>query len=357
MPATLELLFQNWMKLVVPLAILGGTLVLGYAGKRAMVAGLRRWARRSSSPAPATVIEALQGPFMLWVLILGLVLATYGSELPPRAVHWISRLLLVLWVLSFTIMGTRLAGNLIKRFGSNVAEVMPVTTLTQTLAQIAVVVLAVLILLNQLGISITPILTALGVGGLAVALALQDTLSNLFAGFYVAVAGQVRVGDYIRLDTGQEGYVTDITWRSTAVRALANNLIIVPNSKLAQAIVTNYHFPEKRMAISINVAVGYEADPDQIERLLLEEARAAVGEVAGLLGEPEASVRLIPGFGESSLVFSLNVHVAEFVDQYLVQHELRKRILRRLRAEGVAFPPPSRVVEVRGAAASGSESA
>ena len=76
-----------------------------------------------------------------------------------------------------------------------------------------------MIILNQLHVSIAPILTALGVGGLAVALALQDTLSNLFAGFYVAVAGQVRLGDYIvKLDTGEEGYVTDISWRTTTIR-------------------------------------------------------------------------------------------------------------------------------------------
>ncbi len=100
-----------------------------------------------------------------------------------------------------------------------------------------------MILLNLLGVSITPILTALGVGGIAVALALQDTLANLFAGFYVSLAGQLRVGDYIKLDSGGEGYITDITWRSTTIRALQNNLIIVPNAKLAQAIVANYHLP------------------------------------------------------------------------------------------------------------------
>ena len=122
--------------------------------------------------------------------------------------------------------------------------------------------LGILLLLSALDFRITPILTALGVGGLAVALALQDTLSNLFSGFYVAVARQVRLGDYIKLNTGEEGYVTDIGWRSTTIRALGEQLSFsCPNAKLAQAIVTNYYLPEKRMRSSFQVTVSYESDP------------------------------------------------------------------------------------------------
>jgi small-conductance mechanosensitive channel len=204
-----------------------------------------------------------------------------------------------------------------------------------------------LILLYHFGVSITPILTAFGVGGLAVALALQDTLSNLFAGFYISVAGQVRLGDYIKLNTSEEGYVTDISWRSTTIRALANNLIIIPNSKLAQAVVTNYYLPERRVSLGIPVSVTYDSDPDVVERVLLEEAKGAAGSVAGLLADPAPSVQLIPGFGESGLSFTVGYSVSEFADQYRVQHELRKRILKRFRAEGIQMPYPTRTVYLR----------
>jgi small-conductance mechanosensitive channel len=213
-----------------------------------------------------------------------------------------------------------------------------------------VITVGVLILLNLLGVAITPILTALGIGGLAVALALQDTLANFFAGFYISLAGQIRVGDYIRMEAGGEGYVADITWRSTTIRTLSNNLIIVPNSKLGQAIVTNFNFPEKRMALSIQVPASFHADPDLVERVLLEEASRAAAEVPGLLAAPEPSVRLIPGFGDSSLQYSLNFHVAEFVDQYLAQHELRKRVLKRFQAEKIEIPFPIRTVRLERAA-------
>ena len=210
------------------------------------------------------------------------------------------------------------------------------------------VILGLLVLLNLLGISITPILTALGVGGLAVALALQDTLSNLFAGFYVAVARQVRLGDYIRLNTGEEGYVTDIGWRSTTIRALANNMIIVPNSKLGQAIVTNFYLPDKRLGVSIQVGVSYDCDPDQVERVLLDEAQSAANEIPGLLSDPAPSVTFDPGFGDWALGFTLGYSVREFADQFRVRHELRKRILKRLRQEKIDMPFPTRTIYMRG---------
>ena len=185
-------------------------------------------------------------------------------------------------------------------------------------------------------------------GGLAVALALQDTLSNLFAGFYMSLAGQVRVGDYIKLSSGEEGYVTDISWRSTAVRALANNMIVVPNAKLAQAILTNYHLPEKRMSLLIPIGVSYDCDPDDIERILVEEALLGAKDIPGLLAEPAPFVRFIPGFGDFSLDFTLICQVAEFVDQYLAQHELRKRIFKRFRKEGIEIPFPIRTLHLKG---------
>jgi small-conductance mechanosensitive channel len=184
----------------------------------------------------------------------------------------------------------------------------------------------------------------LGVGGLAVALALQDTLSNLFSGFYVAVARQVRLGDYIKLNTGESGYVTDIGWRCTTIRELTNNMIIIPNSKLAQAIVTNYHLPERRFGSSVQVSVAFESDIEQVERVLTEVGKQAAGEIPGLLSDPPPGVSLDPGFGDFALQFTLGFQVAEFSDQFKVRHELRKRILQRFRTEGIHIPFPSRAV-------------
>ncbi|MBI4907834.1 MAG: mechanosensitive ion channel family protein [Acidobacteria bacterium] len=342
-----EHLPRYWPQLVIPLLVLFAVVAIGWFARRFLFRILERWAGRSKARFDDLLVGALRGPFMLWVLILGLHLATQSSELPVRVTALVSKALLILWIVSLTVVAAQLAGSLIKSYGGGVSSALPVTTLTQNVASLSVATMGTLILLNMLGIPVTPILTALGVGGIAVALALQDTLSNLFAGFYVSLAGQVRVGDYIKIETGEEGYVTDISWRSTTMRALPNNLIIVPNAKLAQAIVTNYHLPEKRMSLLLPVGVSYDSDPEAIERILIEEAASGAQEIPGLLAEPAPFVRFIPGFGDSSLNFTLICQVAEFVDQYPVQHELRKRIFKRFRQEGIEIPFPIRTVYIK----------
>ncbi len=331
-------------EMVEPLVIFGVTLAVGWLVRHLGLGALAAWSGRSE-PRPSLVLsEALKGPTLIWIFILAAHLALQGSALPETLTSLAARILLALWIISLTIACTRIAGDLVRLYGDQVPGALPVTTLTQSLAQLAVIILGIVVLTGAMGFQITPILTALGVGGLAVALALQDTLSNLFGGFYVAVARQIRIGDYIRLNTGEEGYVTDIGWRSTTIRALANNLVIVPNAKLSQAIVTNFYLPERRMGTNLVVSVSYDCDPDQVERILMEVAMDGAGEIMGLLAEPAPSVRFDPGFGDSSLGFTLNFQIAEFANQYGVRHELRKRIFRRFRDEGIVIPYPTRTL-------------
>src|ERR1017187_3057294 len=282
-----RLLEKNPMEVVWPVVIFAVTFALGWLIRMAVLRGLRAWSTRSQSRAGGVLSAALRGPMLIWCVILGVHLALESSDLPAKYTAWSARGLLALWILSLTIMFMRVAGDLVHNYGDRVPGALPVTTLSEGLAKVVVLILGLVQLLkNAFNVEVTPLLTALGVGGLAVALALQDTLSNLFAGVYVAMAGQIRLGDYIKLNTGEEGYVTDIGWRSTTMRALANNMILVPNSKLGQAIVTNYHLPALQMSASLQVGVSYASDPEHIERVLLETARQGVGEIAGMLADP-----------------------------------------------------------------------
>ncbi len=344
-----HILAHDPMVLVWPAIVFLLTFAAGWLVRRIVMRALRAWIDRTQSRPALILTEALRGPILIWAVILGLHLALQSSELPAKITDFGAKLLLVLWIVSLTLISMRLAGNLVRHYGGQVAGALPVTTLSQNLAQLFVVVLGILVLLHNLGLAIAPILGALGVGGLAVALALQDTLSNLFAGFYIAVARQIRIGDYIKLNTLEEGYVTDITWRSTALRSLNNNMIIIPNSKLSQAIVTNYYLPATTLSASLQVSVPHDTDVDRVERLLLEVAKAATAGIPGLLADPAPSVSFDPGVGESSLGFTLGFSVTEFAKQFGVRNELRKRILRRFREEGIALPYPTRTVYFSGA--------
>jgi small-conductance mechanosensitive channel len=337
---------DTWPIYIIPIAVFLVVVLVGWTSKPLIFKGLEKWSSRSRGKFDDMLLDALRRPFMLWVIILALYFATQLSSLPPRAAQVSSNILLILWIASLTFGVARLAGSMVRSYGHRASSALPVTTLTQNLVSLGVGIIGALILLDTLHISITPILTALGVGGIAVALALQDTLSNLFAGFYVTIAGQVRVGDYIRLDTGNEGYVTDISWRSTTLHALPNNMVVIPNAKLAQVIVTNFDLPNKRTALSVLVRVTYECDIDRVEEILREIATQGAKEIPGMLSDPAPGVSLIPGFSEWSVDFSVGCQVAEFVKQYPVQHELRKRIFRRFREEGIRFASPIETVRL-----------
>ncbi len=328
------------------LACLIGALIVGWLVRSIAIKWIERFSAKTQTRIDDVIIKAVRGPSLLWFIILGLNLASRQVHHNLIVQRWVDRLSLVMLIVSFTWVSARAFGEIINEYGTKLGGAVPVTSLTRNVARIVIITIGGLFALQALGISITPILTALGVGGLAVALALQDTLSNLFAGMNIMMAKQVRVGDYVKLDSGFEGHISDITWRTTTIKTLANNKVLVPNNKLSQAIVTNYHLPDPRMSLQLQFGVAYGSDPDRVEKILLEEAVKCATEVEGLLGEPSPSVRFIPGFGESSLNFTLTCQIRDFVDQYIIQHELRKRVLKRFRAEGIEIPFPQRTVHL-----------
>ncbi len=308
---------------------------------------LRKWSERAETKLDDIAIESFRVPSFYWCIAIGLYFGIAVSELPEKYIHYSTRLIDIIIIFSITIAAANVAGRVFRNYVRKSNLPIPTTGLAYGILKGTIIGIGLLIILSVLGISITPLITAFGVGGLAVALALQDTLSNLFSGIHILMEKTIRVGDFIRLETGQEGYVEDITWRTTRVRMLPNNMVVIPNSKLAQSIVTNYYLPEKKMSLLIQIGVSYSEDPERVEAVLVDEAKKAVGQVPGLLGDPEPFVRFIPGFGDSSLDFTLICQVQEFVDQYLAQHELRKRIFKRFRKEGIGIPFPHRTVYLR----------
>jgi small-conductance mechanosensitive channel len=320
--------------------VLGGLLV-----RRLLFGVLRKWAASTDSHLDVLLTETLRGPIVILSVLLGLHVTTLTSDIPHEYQRYIHPTIEVLWVWWITAALSRFAGNAVRYYSRKVTGAQSVTSLTQKLVQMFVVALGIIWILKVVfNLSLTPLITAFGVGGLAVALAMQDTLSNLFAGFYVSISGLVRLGDYIKLSTGEEGYVRDINWRCTTMRTLANSLVVIPNSKLGQTNFTNFSLPDSRIAMSISVRVGYDSDIDRVEAILLEEAIAATVALEELLSDPAPSVVFNPGLGEWALVFEVDFQVKQFADQFKIQSELRKRLFKRLQREKISMPFPTRTV-------------
>lgn len=324
---------------VVFFLLLGAGLII----RKIIFLKLAHWASKTETEIDDVIIHAVRRPFIIWCVMLSLYIALDISKLPQDMVYIAGKILLVLGILSVTMALANIAGGMIRVYSTKLDATLATASLTQNITRIMVFAVGILVILNSLGISITPILATLGVGGLAVALALQETLSNLFAGFHITLARQIRIGDYIKLESGEEGYVTDINWRTTKIRMLPNNVVLIPNAKLAQAVVINYYLPDKELAVPVNLSVHYNSDLKKVEEATCDVAREVLKKVAGGVPGFEPFIRY-SAFGESGIQFSVILRAKEFTDQYLIKHEFLKALHERYRKEGIVVPYPTRAI-------------
>lgn len=333
------------MEYLISLIIFVLFIIIGLLFRKVVFRRLIKFAERTAWKFDDIILANLKFPIFLWFILIGIYFALKNLPLAEDTFNIISKIILSLVILSVTFTLAQVVAKLINAYGKRIETTLPLTGLTQNMSKIIVYVLGILILLNTLGISISPILTTLGLGGLAVALALQDTLSNFFAGVHIILARQIRVGDYIKLSSGEEGYVVDITWRFTKIRMLPNNIVLIPNAKLAQEIVTNYNLPQREMAVLIQVGVHYDSDLEKVEQVTIDVAKEVMREVKGGVPEFEPFIRYHT-FGDFSINFTVILRAKEFVDQYLVKHEFIKRLHKRYQEEGIVIPYPIRAINI-----------
>ena len=282
------------------------------------------------------VVSELRRRVPLWSVLVGAYASLAHWQLSPEVALLLTRGLFVVGAVSATLFAAAVASRLIAAYGAMVSPALPVTSLTQSLTWVLVMALGALVVLNGLGVSITPMLTAMGVGGVAVALALQEPLANLFAGVVIALARQVRVGDYVKLDNGVEGYVTDFSWWSTRIRMLSNNMVLVPNAKLAQSVVTNYHLPAPDLLVPVDVVVDPSGDLPRIERVAVDIGREVMREVPGGVRDHEPFIQYT-SLATAKVGFQVMLRSQEFAGQYRIKHEFLKRLHERYAREGIAI--------------------
>ncbi|MBN1823390.1 MAG: mechanosensitive ion channel family protein [Endomicrobiales bacterium] len=319
--------------------------VLGFYARKIVFHYLHKISKKTETRIDDILIRRSKRPILAIFIVMGLIA---GSRIMPvnGALHGaVNKTAVAAMLIIVTYFVAVLLVDIVGEYGARVFSNVAVTSLAQKMIYLTVIALGALVVLSQLGISITPILTALGVGSLAVALALQDTLTNLFAGFHILASRQVRPGDYISLDSGQEGYVLNIGWRTTSIRQLPNNIVIIPNSKLSSSIVTNYWLPEKEMSVLVQVGVSYASNLKKVEEVTIDVAREVLKKTTGGTGTFEPFIRYHT-FGDSSINFTVILRVNEFVDQYLVKHEFVKELQERYGKEGIEIPFPQRVVHM-----------
>ncbi|MBM4368349.1 MAG: mechanosensitive ion channel family protein [Deltaproteobacteria bacterium] len=305
---------------------------------------LRRLAARTQSQVDDLAIDALRLPSLFWAAALSIEAALQRSELPEELRAFFGQAVTAIVILSITIVAANtLAAVLNARLRTSGQAAA--SGIARTLARGVVLLLGLTMVLHQLGVAVGPLLTALGVGGLAVALALQDTLGNFFAGIHILLERPFAIGHFVKLEGGEEGWVQDIGWRTTRILTLNEHTVVVPNSKIAGSTIVNMALPDPVVRAEILLGLAYGTDLPRAIALLQDELEVASRELPQLVPDPRPDV-LFDGFGDWSLNLVLRFHLKQVALERVAASLVRARVYERVRREGLEIPFPVQVVHL-----------
>ena len=329
--------------LLVPSCIVLAALAAGIIADRLIRRYIGHHLAVEESTWKYVLIRSMQGVPIFFSFIVGLYWAIDAVEISPTVTKLLSYLLFTSNVFSITRVLARTVDGVVTMYFERSGRNLPKTTLLNSILIGVIYAMGLLVILQYYGISIAPILTAAGVGGMAVALALQETLANIFAGLHLILSKQLRIGDYIRLGTGEEGRVTDITWRFTTIIPLgASSTIVIPNKTIAGANISNFSLPTQNINVSVPVGVAYDSDLATVERVTIETAKEVLARVDN---NPNAEPLVrYTDFGDSSINFNVILPSSMFDNQGIIKHEFIKALTDRYRTEGIDIPFPIRTI-------------
>ncbi len=311
--------------------------------KKVFFSRIQKFAEKTRSKLDDILLTALDLPLILLIFVSGAVvlerISPLGQDVALTKFFVVG--LKATTIVAIVIFFDRLLKNLLQVYAPKVAILKTSGGIAQGIVRVVVIGLGLLILLDSFGVSITPLLASLGIGSLAIALALQPTLENFFSGIQIVIDKPIKLGQFIKLDSGEEGYVAKIGWRSTWVRMLPNNVVVIPNKVLVNSKVLNYYYPEEEMAVLVQVGVHYDSDLKKVEKVTIEVGEEVMKAVTGGVPKFKPFIRYHT-FADFSINFTVILRAKKFVDNYLVKHEFIKSLHERYREEGIIIPYPIR---------------
>ena len=326
-------------------------ILLGFIFKRFVHSRLKKAAERSNWAGDDAVLEAIEPHIVVWFFLGALSISVSKIEaVQPQNTYLISilndyapKFLIIVLIGSITLAIGNLAVSIFDLWARDQEKGFPSTTMFTNFVRISIYVIGILIILDALSISITPMITALGVGGIAVSLALKDTLTDVFAGLHILLSKKVQVGDFIQLDSGEMGYIQNISWRNTIMMERTNNIINIPNTRLSSAIIKNFDSGDPSFSVKIPVGVGYSSDLDEVEKV----TKKVINEIQSSMEETnnnyEPTMRF-QNFGESSINLMVYFRGNRYGDQNPIIHQFIKTLHKRYSEEGIEIPFPMRTV-------------
>ena len=325
------------------LLIIIGSIIFAKIFHFIMTRYFRKIIEKTKTDIDDMLLRIVKKPLCIFIILVGFYFGLKSLSILRPYSFWIDRIFFIVSALLLSLIVTRVLSVLVSRWLKVQKRFEKTPKLISTVVSIVVYLIAFLIVLRYLNIEISPLVATLGLGGLAVGLALQNTLSNFFAGVHIISDRPINVGDYIEMEGNVAGYVEDIGWRSTRIRTLPNTIVIVPNSKIAESIIVNNYLPVQEMSIVLQCGVAYGSDLEKVEKVTVDVAREIQQTVPGAVKTFEPFIRYHT-FGESNINFSIILRVEEFVDGYLVTHEFMKALKKRYDEEKIEISWPIRKI-------------
>ncbi len=319
----------------------------GWSLKKALFAWLRMATSKTETKIDDVIIAASNLPLTIMIAVWGAsaVIHFVAPGVPPLGKH-IATVSKISTVLAGILFIDLLLHGMLDVYAEKVRSLKDSHSFTSALIHVVVIAVGLLVLLDSMGVSITPIIASLGIGSLAVALALQPTFENIFAGLQLLIDQPIVPGHYIRLESGEEGFVEKIGWRTSWIRLPVNNTVILPNKQLVNARIINFNYPSKEMTVTVDVGVHYDSDLDKVEKIALAVGTETMKNVTG--GVPEFIPMVRYGaFGASSINFTVVLRAQEASDAPLIKHEFIKNLSKRFANENIVFPYPVVAVNTR----------
>lgn len=330
--------------------VIGGTVVgtvILFLLRAWTLYGLRRLTERTSLTIDSLLVASAKLPLTLLsaagVILIAEYLIDSTDLLQGRLIRDAKLVVQLLVVSALIIFIERFTSGFIHRYSEKSAAVRNSRSIIKGLVRGVILGIGVLILLGTMGISITPVIASLGITSLAVALALQPTLENFFSGVQLIVDKPIRIGDYVELSSGEQGFVEQIGWRTTWIKMLQNNTVIIPNSELSKSRIINYFYPAKELSVPVDVGVHYDSDLEQVERVALEVARETLISHKWGVDDYETFV-VFTAFDSSSINFTVMLRAKEYFNRFWVKSAFIKALHKRFAEEGIVIPYPIRAI-------------
>jgi len=326
-----------------PILIIFAAVIFGVVFKKFIHTKLKRFTELSDWEGDDILLESIESQIVLWSFLFSLFLVFKDLPISSEYSDYILIIIKIILIASITHALAKLILGLFNLWSNKQSGGFPSTTIFTNIVKITIYVIGLLIILDSVNISIAPMLTALGVGGLAVSLALKDTLSDVFAGLHILLSKKVQPGDFVSLDSGEMGYIQNITWRNTKMLERTNNILHIPNTKLSSAIVKNYDSGDPSFSVKVFMGVDYNSDLENVEKITMEVANQLhqTMEETNKLSKPSFKFR---GFGESSIDFAIYFRGNKYGDQNPIIHQFIKKIHRRFKEENIQIPFPVRTI-------------